>query len=271
MAAFTGFSRQAKGPGLLLIHGFPLDHRIWKDVIDRLPTTIDLFAPDLPGCGGSSLPEIAWTMDEYARHLLQQMDFRGFQKFFVAGHSMGGYILFALLRLAPDRITGGALVSSRALADNEEGRKTRETVAQRAEKEGTEFLATTMPEKAVGNQPPPGVIDTLRTVIREAQPKGVAAAARAMASRRRHAAAGRGHLSHRRLRRPPGQDRPARGERGDGEGHPGRPARLVRTIGPRPDARGTGPGRARPLGARLLNPLKVEKTTSLFSQLACPQ
>jgi len=183
MAAFTGFSRQAKGPGLLLIHGFPLDHRIWTDVISRLPTTIDLFAPDLPGCGGSSLPEIPWTIDEYARHLLQLMDFRGFQKFTVAGHSMGGYILFALLRLAPERIAGGALVSSRALPDTEEGRKTRETVAQRAEKEGTEFLATTMPEKAVGNQPPPGVIDTLRTIIRSAQPKGVAAAARAMASR----------------------------------------------------------------------------------------
>jgi len=137
MAAFTGFSRQTKGPGLLLIHGFPLDHRIWTDVISRLPATIDLFAPDLPGCGGSGLPETTWTIDEYARHLLRLMDFRGFQKFFVAGHSMGGYILFALLRLAPDRIAGGALVSSRALADTEEGRKTRETVAQRAEKEGT--------------------------------------------------------------------------------------------------------------------------------------
>ena len=183
MAAFTGFSRKAQGPGLLLIHGFPLDHRIWTEVISRLPTTIDLFAPDLPGCGGSGLPETTWTIDEYARHLLQQMDFRGFQKFFVAGHSMGGYILFAMHRLAPDRIAGGALVSSRALADTDEGRKTREATAQRAEKEGTEFLATTMPEKAVGNQPPPGVVDTLRSIIREAQPKGVAAAARAMATR----------------------------------------------------------------------------------------
>ena len=183
MAAFTGFSRQAKGPGLLLIHGFPLDHRIWTDVIGRLPTTLDLFAPDLPGCGGSGLPETTWTIDEYARHLLQQMDFRGFQKFFVAGHSMGGYILLAMHRLAPDRIAGGALVSSRALADNEEARKTREATAQRAEKEGIEFLATTMPEKAVGNQPPPGVVDTLRSIIRAANPKGVAAASRAMATR----------------------------------------------------------------------------------------
>jgi 3-oxoadipate enol-lactonase len=40
-----------------------------------------------------------------------------------------------------------------------------------------------MPEKAVGDAPPPGVLDTLRTVIRSAQAQGVAAASRAMASR----------------------------------------------------------------------------------------
>src|SRR6185295_18240550 len=97
--------------------------------------------------------------------------------------SMAGYILFALHRIAPERIAGGALVSSRALADNDDGRKTREATAQRAEKEGAGFLAGTMPEKAVGNAPPPGVLDTLRTVIRGAQAKGVAAASRAMASR----------------------------------------------------------------------------------------
>jgi len=168
---------------LLLIHGFPLDRRIWTPVMDRLPSAISVLAPDLPGCGATPLPPVTLTMDEYARHLLQLMDGRGVPKFYVAGHSMGGYILFAMLRLAPERIAGGALVSSRALPDNDEGRKTRETVAQRVEKEGAGFLAGTMPEKAVGNEPPPGVLDTLRAVIRDAQPRGVAAAARAMAAR----------------------------------------------------------------------------------------
>lgn len=168
---------------LLLVHGFPLDRRIWKDVLTRLPSTIDVVAPDLPGCGETPLPSPTMSMDDYSRHLLKLMDGKGVPKFFVAGHSMGGYILLAMLRLYPDRIAGGALVSSRALPDNEEGRKQRETVAQRAEKEGPGFLVSTMPEKAVGNEPPPGVVDTLRTVIRAATPQGIAAMARGMAVR----------------------------------------------------------------------------------------
>src|SRR5262245_24382998 len=125
------------GPALLLIHGFPLDRRIWKDVIPRLPATLTIVDPDLPGCGSTPLPAPIMTMDDYARHLLKVMDGRDLRRFFVAGHSMGGYVLFAMLRLAPERVAGGAFVSSRALPDTEDGKKVRETVAQRAEKEGS--------------------------------------------------------------------------------------------------------------------------------------
>jgi len=170
-------------PALVLIHGFPLDNRIWDDVFTRIPEGVGVYTPDLPGCGKTPLTEGPWTMDAYARWLLNLTTGLGLKKFFVAGHSMGGYIVFAMHRLAPERIAGAAFVSSRALPDTEEGKKTRETVAQRAEKEGPGFLADTMPEKAAGNAPPPAVIEKLRTVIREAQPAGVAAMARGMAAR----------------------------------------------------------------------------------------
>jgi len=183
MAVLNMFAREARGPALLFVHGFPLDNRIWMDVVSRMPPTVALYAPDLPGCGKSSLPPLTWTMDEYARFLLRIMDERDFKKFFVAGHSMGGYIVFALLRLAPERIAGAALVSSRALPDPEDVRKTRETVAQRAEKEGPGFLAETMPARAVGANPSPALLETLKTIMSAAQPAGVAAAARAMAAR----------------------------------------------------------------------------------------
>lgn len=175
--------RGGDGPALLLIHGFPLDRRIWDKTAAAIPARVRLILPDLRGHGKSALPPGPVTIEDYARDLLELMDGLKIPKFFVAGHSMGGYILFALHRLAPDRLAGGALVSSRALPDSPDGRKTREDTARRAEKEGPGFLALTMPEKAVGSSPPPGVIDTLRTIIRSAQPKGVAGAARAMAGR----------------------------------------------------------------------------------------
>ena len=176
-------TRNDKGPALLLIHGFPLDHRIWQSQIEKLPFSIRLLAPDLRGCGASPLPPGPCAIDDYARDLLTLMNEQRADKFYVAGHSMGGYVVFSLLRQAPSRILGAALVSSRAFPDTEEGRKTRETVAQRAEREGPGFLADSMPAKAVGDAPPPGVLDTLKTIISQAQPAGVAAAARAMAGR----------------------------------------------------------------------------------------
>jgi pimeloyl-ACP methyl ester carboxylesterase len=168
------------------------------------------------------------------------MDKLGIPKFHAAGHSMGGYILFALHRLAPERLAGGALVSSRALGDNEETRKTREATAQRAEKEGAAFLAGTMPERAVGNMPPPGVTDTLRKITARRSPRGSRRPRAPWASRIDcHPAAAADQVPHRRLRRPRRQDRARRRERSDGEGDPRREARVVREVGPRADARGS--------------------------------
>src|SRR5688572_1309688 len=132
--------RGESGPALLLVHGFPLDRRIWQSVTPKLPESIRLVLPDLRGHGKSALPPGPCTIDDYARDLLGLMDKLSIPRFFFAGHSMGGYILFSLHRIAPDRIAGGALVSSRALPDNDDGRKTREATAQRAEKEGPGFL-----------------------------------------------------------------------------------------------------------------------------------
>ena len=180
---FTVRNDRADGPALVLIHGFPLDHRLWQKQIEGLPLSIRLLVPDLRGCGSTPLPPGPCSIEDYARDILELMDEPKLKKFYVAGHSMGGYIVFALLRIAPERIAGAALVSSRALPDNEEGRKAREAVAQRAEKEGSGFLVETMPARAAGVAPSPIVLETLRTIMSAATPAGIAAAARAMAAR----------------------------------------------------------------------------------------
>jgi len=175
--------QHGSGKPLLLIHGFPLDERIWDKVTPPLVVNAKLILAQLRGLGTAVLPPGPCTIDDYARDMFEVLDACGLEKCAVAGHSMGGYILFAMLRLAPERVSAAAFVSSRALPDTEDARKTREATALRAEKEGAGFLAATMPEKAVGNAPPAGVLDTLRTIIRSAPGKGVAAASRAMASR----------------------------------------------------------------------------------------
>ena len=167
---------------ILLIHGFPLDRRTWEAQLAGLGGRV--LAPDLPGFGGTPLLSPApASMDDYARAVLAFADAQGVKRFVAAGHSMGGYILFALHRLAPDRLAGAALVSTRAKADGDEGRKAREETAQRALREGAAFLAESMPARVTGPDAPAALIDRLRGIMRGANGPGVAAASRAMAAR----------------------------------------------------------------------------------------
>lgn len=168
---------------VLLIHGFPLDHTIWDDQVAALSARFRVLAPDLAGHGKTLLPPGPRGMDDYARELLAHLDREGVVRFVAAGHSMGGYIVFALHRLAPERLAGAALVSSRAKADNEEGRKTREDTALRVEREGVGFLADVMPGRVFGPAPAPALLEKVRSMIRATPPAGVAAASRAMAAR----------------------------------------------------------------------------------------
>ncbi|MGI8312228.1 alpha/beta fold hydrolase [Saccharopolyspora hattusasensis] len=55
----------------------------------------------------------------------------------LGGCSMGGSVAMAVLRAAPQRVAGLLLVDTRAVADNDELRAHRLTVADRAEREGS--------------------------------------------------------------------------------------------------------------------------------------
>lgn len=172
-----------RGPPVLLIHGFPLDRSIWRTQAAVLAKSFRVIVPDLPGFGGSPALEGPCSMERYAESLLALMDRLEIERFAAAGHSMGGYILFAMLRLAADRLERLALVCTRAAADTDDVRRAREINAARALAEGPGFLADSMAARALGAQPEPAVAERVRVLIRAASPAGVAAALRAMASR----------------------------------------------------------------------------------------
>ena len=47
------FADQGQGEPLLLVHGFPLDHSMWRQQIDFFQTKYRVICPDLPGFGAS--------------------------------------------------------------------------------------------------------------------------------------------------------------------------------------------------------------------------
>ena len=60
------FERRGKGVPLVLMHGYPLDHTIWDEVISSLEGEFDLIVPDLRGFGESDVMEADDSIIDYA-------------------------------------------------------------------------------------------------------------------------------------------------------------------------------------------------------------
>lgn len=100
---------------ILLLHGWPVSERVWVSQVSALRDAgFAVHAPHLYGRGPS--------IDDWAAQLLREID----GPLVPVGASMGGYCALALARRAPERVSGMALVASRADADSFERRKFRQ-------------------------------------------------------------------------------------------------------------------------------------------------
>jgi len=111
------YERHGSGAPLLLVHGFPLDHRSWVPLLPHLDNHFDIILPDLRGFGRSDAPQIPYQMNDMAADLAALLDALNIQKTYIAGHSMGGYVSLAFARAYPRRVVGLGMVSSQARSD----------------------------------------------------------------------------------------------------------------------------------------------------------
>jgi pimeloyl-ACP methyl ester carboxylesterase len=91
---------------LLLLPGLLCDARLWRDQVADLATVADPLVADL------TLDD---SFEAMARRALACMP----ERFALAALSMGGYVAFAVLRLAPGRVTRLALLDTSARPDGE--------------------------------------------------------------------------------------------------------------------------------------------------------
>ncbi len=121
---------------LLLIHGFPLDHRLWAAQLRGLAVELQVLAPDLRGHGKSALIPGPLTMDQHADDLAALLDQLDIGRAIVAGLSMGGYVAFAFWRRHRGRVQGLALLDTRAEPDGPAARVNRDATAARVQQLG---------------------------------------------------------------------------------------------------------------------------------------
>jgi len=89
------------GPPLLLLHGYPETHMMWRQVAEALAAEFTIIAPDIRGYGRSSQPADSDDHETYskrtmARDMIAVMRAFGFERFDIAGHDRGGRIGYRL-------------------------------------------------------------------------------------------------------------------------------------------------------------------------------
>ncbi|MCU0961962.1 MAG: alpha/beta hydrolase [Pirellulaceae bacterium] len=178
---------QGTGHPLLLVHGFPLDHTMWRGQMDDLSRDYRVVAPDLRGFGRSDVSCGTVTMECFADDLAALLDaLRIDEPVTYCGLSMGGYIAWQFWRRHGQRLSRLILCDTRAVADPPEAVQARQDLAQRIRAEGVEPLVEAMIPKLFGQrtrEQHPAVIDATKAVIRATSPEGAAAALLGMARR----------------------------------------------------------------------------------------
>ncbi len=178
--------REGHGVPLVLLHGFPLDHRMWSDAAAALPGDPTVVALDLPGLGGSPLVAGPPSIESAADATAAALDRAGIGRAVVAGLSMGGYVALALAERRPDLVVGLGLVDTKSTADSDDARANRLRIADAVSSAQTVDAVLGMPGVLLGETSKAArkhLTARLEEWIRAQRPAGVAWSQRAMAAR----------------------------------------------------------------------------------------
>src|SRR5262249_52755053 len=94
---------------IVFVHGWTCDMSVWTKQVPFFAESGRVLALDLPGHGGSDKPEIAYTMDLFARAVSAVMADAKIPRAVLVGHSMGALVVRQVYR--PEPAKGVALAA----------------------------------------------------------------------------------------------------------------------------------------------------------------
>ena len=181
------YSDQGSGTPVVLIHGYPLNRRIWQPQLEALSQQARIITPDLRGHGDSQAVTGPYSMDLLAQDvaaLLDQLQIT--EPVILGGLSMGGYVTFAFYRLFPERVKGLILTATRAAADTPAAREARQQTAENARRQGVAAIAETMLPKLLAPyslEQHPELVNTVREIMLSTSLEGILGDLAAMTAR----------------------------------------------------------------------------------------
>jgi len=179
------YTERGHGLPVVLVHGFPLDNRIWESQVAALSDKYRIIAPDLPGFGKSQPPK-PFTMESFADSLHAFLTQIKAVPCALAGLSMGGYMSFAYERKYPTDLKALILVDTKAEADTPEGKAGRNKMIETARTSGSPAIAAAMLPKMLSpqsQQTRPQLVQQAREIMEACPPQTIEYALAAMRDR----------------------------------------------------------------------------------------
>lgn len=179
------FEDRGSGLPLVLVHGFPVDCRMWEAQVAELSSRCRTIAPDLRGFGRSiaSDPFTIESLAEDLHALLVELDAR---PCVLGGFSMGGYVALAYFAKYSAGLRGLILVDTKAEADTPQQKEGRAKMAELARTRGAEGIADEMVPKQLSDETPrkrPAVATALHRLMEQCPPTTIEHALTAMRDR----------------------------------------------------------------------------------------
>jgi 3-oxoadipate enol-lactonase len=172
-----------QGPNVILVHGYPLDGAMWSGVARALSNRFRVFKLDLPG-HGENLAAPEGSVESYADFLEAVLaNVQGPAG--IAGFSMGGYAVLALMKRSPAAVAALALVDTRAGADDEAGKAARGVALDAVRAGGPAAIVEGMLEKLLSpaGRANEGLVERLRRMILRQKPEALESDLAAMRDR----------------------------------------------------------------------------------------
>jgi 3-oxoadipate enol-lactonase len=174
------------GKAVVFLHGYPLNHEMWRPQLESLSVGNHVVLLDLPGYGLAGDWPVPDTLAGFANSVHSSLTQHGLTPAVLVGHSFGGYAALQLMRTYPEDFRALVLTDTRAEADTPEAREKRLATVRRLEQptETLDVEATTRGLVAPTTWQAGGpLVESVRQMIRGASSRTVINTLKAIAHR----------------------------------------------------------------------------------------